>query len=340
MNSNSATISDPTIAPRRRKIPQELSIFLVLIGIIALFEGLGWLFVNDSFIWNPQRIQIIILQMAVVGIIAIGVNLVIITAGIDLSSGSVVAASAVVAASFAQSSEYAHAMFPSMTDLNPMIPILMGIIIGLLVGLINGALIAYTDIPPFIATLGTMVSVRGFAIWYTGGHAVSMLTPGFSWIGNGSNPIYLFLIIAFIFHIVLTYTRFGKYTYAIGANRQSAIVSGINVRLHLVWIYSIAGLLSGIAGTVNAARIISGNPGAGVMYELDAIAAVVIGGTSLAGGIGRVTSTIIGILILGVMTSGFTFMRIDVNYQAMVKGAIIVIAVIVDKYRQQKKRRG
>jgi len=149
--------------------------------------------------------------------------------------------------------------------------------------------------------------------------------------------VYL-LTIAVIFHIVLRYTRFGKFTYAIGANRQAALVSGINVNRHLIWIYTIAGLLSGIAGSVTAARAISGQSGMGVMYELDAIAAVVIGGTSLVGGLGRVTGTVIGVLILGVMMSGFTFIRIDAYYQEMVKGAIIVAAVIADQYRNKKKR--
>ena len=179
----------------------------------------------------------------------------------------------------------------------------------------------------------------GSAKWFTGGMPVSMLTDDFAWIGSGANPVYIFLTIAVIFHIVLRYTRFGKFTYAIGANRQAARVSGINVNRHLVYIYTIAGLLSGIAGSVTAARAISGQSGMGVMYELDAIAAVVIGGTSLVGGLGRITGTVIGVLILGVMMSGFTFIRIDAYYQEMVKGAIIVVAVIADQYRNKKRGR-
>jgi inositol transport system permease protein len=217
-------------------------------------------------------------------------------------------------------------------------PILAGITVGLLIGLLNGSLIAFTAIPPFIATLGTMVAARGFAKWFTGGMPVSMLTDDFAAIGSGANPVYIFLVLALIFHIVLRYTRFGKFTYAIGANRQAARVSGINVKRHLVCVYMIAGLLSGIAGTVTAARAISGQSGMGVMYELDAIAAVVIGGTSLVGGMGRITGTVIGVLILGVMMSGFTFIRIDAYYQEMVKGAIIVAAVIADQYRNKKLR--
>jgi len=208
----------------------------------------------------------------------------------------------------------------------------------LLIGMLNGSLVAYAAIPPFIVTLGTMVAARGFAKWFTGGMPVSMLTDDFAVIGAGVNPVVIFLVLAAIFHVVLRYTRFGKFTYAIGANRQAARVSGINVNRHLIWIYTIAGLLSGIAGSVTAARAISGQSSMGVMYELDAIAAVVIGGTSLAGGVGRITGTVIGVLILGVMTSGFTFIRIDAYYQEMVKGAIIVAAVVADQYRQRKLR--
>jgi inositol transport system permease protein len=335
--------SSPAVKPisfkaTKRKWPPELSIFMVLVGISLFFEAIGWYLNGQSFIFNTDRLQIIILQMAVIGIIAVGVNMVIITSGIDLSSGSVVAAAAVVSASLAQVSDFPRAVFPHLTDLPAYWPILAGVTVGAVIGLINGSLIAFTAIPPFIATLGTMVAARGFAKWFTGAMPVSMLTDEFAWIGTGANPVVIFLVAAAIFHVVLRYTRFGKFTYAIGANRQAALVSGINVNRHLIWIYTIAGLLAGIAGTVTAARAVSGQAGMGVMYELDAIAAVVIGGTSLSGGLGRVTGTVIGVLILGVMTSGFTFIRIDAYYQEMVKGAIIVAAVIADQYRNRKGR--
>ena len=338
MNTTVASTAMSIKPASKLKLPQEASIFMVLLGICLFFEAIGWYLNGESFLLNPDRLQIIILQMAVIGIIAVGVNMVIITSGIDLSSGSVVAAAAVVAASLAQVSDFPRAVFPSLTDLPIIWPVLAGAVTGLVVGLINGSLIAYTAIPPFIATLGTMVAARGFAKWFTNGMPVSMLTDDFAWIGSGANPVYLFLIIAAIFHVVLRYTRFGKFTYAVGANRQAAIVSGINVNRHLIWVYTIAGTLAGIAGTVTAARAISGQSGMGVMYELDAIAAVVIGGTSLVGGKGRITGTVIGVLILGVMTSGFTFIRIDAYYQEMVKGAIIVAAVVADQYRNRKRR--
>ncbi|MDN3557835.1 ABC transporter permease [Halomonas maura] len=324
---------------RRKKLPTEVSILIVLIGIAVLFEILGWIVRGDSFLMNPQRLLIMILQMSIIGIIAIGVTQIIITGGIDLSSGSVLALTAMVTASLAQSSDYMRAVYPALTDLPWLIPLAAGMLVGALCGLVNGALISFAVIPPFIATLGMMVSARGLARAYTDGQPVSMLTEQFTWIGSGANPVIIFLAVAVLFHIALKHTRYGKYTYAIGANPQAARVSGINVRRHLVLVYTIGGLLAGLAGVVASARAGTGQAGMGLMYELDAIAAAVIGGTSLAGGVGRITGTVIGALILGVMLSGFTFLGVDAYYQDIVKGAIIVAAVITDQYRQRKRNK-
>ncbi|MDF2995009.1 MAG: transporter [Xanthobacteraceae bacterium] len=217
-------------------------------------------------------------------------------------------------------------------------PLGVGVLIGLAAGLINGALIAYARIPPFIATLGMMVSARGISKWYTKGQPISGLTEQFIFIGSAAWPVVVFAAVAIIFHIALRYTRYGKYTYAIGANVQAARVSGINVELHLVKVYAIAGMLAGLAGVVTAARAQTAQSGMGYMYELDAIAAAVIGGTSLAGGVGRIMGTVIGVVILGVMSSGFTFLRVDAYYQEIVKGMIIVAAVTIDVYRNRGKR--
>jgi inositol transport system permease protein len=328
-----------TARPRRRRLPSEINILLVLLGIALIYEVLGWLLVGQSFLANPQRLTIMILQVSVIGIIAVGVTQVIITGGIDLSSGSVVGMTAMIAASFAQSSAWSRALYPALTDLPAIVPILTGLLIGLAAGVINGALIAYTKIPPFIATLGMMVSARGVSKWYTKGQPVSGLTEQFNFIGSGVWPVVVFLVVAAIFHVALRYTRYGKFTYAIGANVQAARVSGINVERHLVKVYAIAGLLSGLAGIVTAARAQTAQAGMGVMYELDAIAAAVIGGVSLAGGVGRITGTVIGTIILGTMTSGFTFLRVDAFYQEIVKGMIIVAAVVVDVYRHNKRRK-
>ena len=318
-----------------RGFPPEASILMVLIGLALTFELLGWILVRQSFLLNEQRLVIMILQVSVIGIIAVGVTQVIITGGIDLSSGSVVAVTAMVAASLAQSSDAVRAVYPSLTDLPVLVPVMAGLAVGAAAGVLNGTLIAYTSIPPFIATLGVMVSARGIAKWYTHGQPVSMLTAAYADIGGGAVPVMIFLAAALIFHIALRYTRYGKFTYAIGANPQAARISGINVAGHLIVVYTIAGTLSGLAGIVTSARAVSGQAGMGVMYELDAIAAAVIGGASLSGGIGRITGTVIGTLILGVVTSGFTFLRIDAYYQEIVKGAIIVAAVIADQYRHR-----
>ena len=307
----------------------------MLIGLALTFELLGWILVRQSFLLNEQRLVIMILQVSVIGIIAVGVTQVIITGGIDLSSGSVVAVTAMVAASLAQSSDAVRAVYPSLTDLPVLVPVMAGLAVGAAAGVLNGTLIAYTSIPPFIATLGVMVSARGIAKWYTHGQPVSMLTDAYADIGAGAVPVMIFLGTALIFHIALRYTRYGKFTYAIGANPQAARISGINVARHLIVVYTIAGTLSGLAGIVTSARAVSGQAGMGMMYELDAIAAAVIGGASLAGGVGRITGTVIGTLILGVVTSGFTFLRIDAYYQEIVKGAIIVAAVIADQYRHR-----
>ena len=210
-----------------------------------------------------------ILQVSVIGIIAVGVTQVIITGGIDLSSGSVVGLTAMVAASFAQSRPMPAPSIPALTDL-PVVHPGPGRAraSGWSPGSINGALIAYTGIPPFIATLGMMVTARGLAKWYTNGQPVSVLTDQFTcdrlgrsgrWSSSSS--------VALIFHIALRYTRYGKFTYAIGANSQAARVSGINVGAHLIKVYAIAGLLAGLAGVVTSARAQTGQAGMGVMLR-------------------------------------------------------------------------
>jgi inositol transport system permease protein len=349
MSANEAAGKSPQISSAKphRRLPQELSILAVLAVIVAVFEIIGWPLKGQSFFFNSGRLSIIFLQVAVIGIIAVGVAQTIITSGVDLSSGSVVGATAMIAASFAQVSTARSVVYPALTDLPFFIPVLAGLATGLIAGTINGFLIAYANVPPFIATLGMMVSARGFATWYTNGQPVSTFTPSFRVIGSPVElfgiqvdvPTAIFLVVALIFHIAMCYTRYGKFTYAIGSNMQAARVSGINVKWHLVKVYGIAGLLSGLAGVVQIARAGSGQAGAGLGYELQAIAAVVIGGTSLSGGVGRITSTVIGLLILSVVTSGFTFLGVPASLQQIVLGAIIVTAVVIDQYRRNRRRK-
>lgn len=323
---------------RKKKLPHEVNVFIALVGIALIFEVFGWFVQGQSFILNTQRLSIMILQVSVVGIIAIGVTQVIITGGIDLSSGSIVGATAMIAMSFAQVSTYPRAVYPELTDLPVIIPLAVGLLVGLTAGLINGLLIAYTKIPPFIATLGMMVTARGLAKWYTKGQPVSFPTDSFAAIGVGMRPVLIFLCVAIVFQLILRFTKYGKHTYAIGSNEEAARVSGINVERHLILVYTIAGSLAALAGMVVAARGLTAQSGMGLMYELDAIAMAVIGGTSLSGGRGSIIGTTLGMLVFGVIISGFTFLRLDAYYQEMIKGIIIVAAVVADLYRQRKRR--
>ncbi|QBR01727.1 ABC transporter permease [Paraburkholderia pallida] len=325
-------------APRKWRLPQETSILVVLVAIALVFEAIGWIERGQSFLYNPQGLLIMVLRVSEIGLIAVGVTMVIIAGGIDLSSGSLVALSAMVAGSFAQAGGFGATVFPGVADLPVLVPVLAGTLVGGLCGLLNGALIVRSNVPPFIVTLGMMVSARGLARYYTHGQPISMFTDAYSAIGSGARPVAIFLAAALIFHIVLRYTRFGKCLYAIGGNVQAARVSGISVGRNLVAVYAIAGLLSGLAGVVVSARAQTSQSGMGLSYELDAIAAAVIGGTSLAGGMGRITGTVIGALILGVISSGFIFLGIDSYIQEIVKGGIIVAAVVADQYRKRRAR--
>ena len=223
-----------------------------------------------------------------------------------------------------------------MLDLPLLIPIVVGIACGILAGSVNGLLIAYTRIPPFIATLGMMVTARGVAKWWSKGNPISFPTESYAWIGSGMKPVIWFILLAVLFHFIMKYTVYGKHTYAIGSNEDAAQMSGINVARHKVMVYAIAGMLAGLSALVLSSKNLTAQSGMGIMYELDAIAMAVIGGVSLTGGRGSIIGTVIGALIFGVIISGFTFLRLDAFYQEMVKGAIIVVAVVLDQWRQRR----
>ena len=336
--------------------PNEINIFVALVLIILIFELLGTLIIGQSFlfdsrdrfdsIFNEARLKIIILQVSIIGIIALGVTQVIICGGIDLSSGSIVGATAIIAMSFAQVAEVNGQPNPKgvflhlgWVDLPVIIPLFVGLFCGVLAGIINGILIAYARIPPFIATLGMMVTARGLAKWWFKGKPISFPIESYTFFGNGLwgwMPVIFFVGLAILFHFILKYTVYGKHTYAIGSNEEAARMSGIKVHRHKVLVYTIAGLLAALAAIVLSSKNLTAQAGMGVMYELDAIAMAVIGGVSLAGGRGSIIGTVLGALIFGVIISGFTFMRLDAYYQEMVKGAIIVGAVVLDQWRQRR----
>ena len=313
-------------------------------GIFLIFAVMvvGASLLSSAFLSTTNLINVV-RQMSVVGLIALGVTGVIVSGGIDLSSGSVVGLTAVVAASLAQDPDYATPFYPGL-HLPLIVAVLAACVVGALVGSINGSLVAKTRIPPFIATLGTFTAIRGLALLYTGGRPISDLTDAYNFIGQGDVlgipvPIIILVIMAVVTHILYAHTKFGKYIYAIGGNEQAARVSGIDASRFKMLIYVYAGFLAGLAGLVVSSRIGSGQPGLGVGYELDAIAAAVIGGTSLsAGGIGTVAGTIVGALIIGVLNNILDLTNVSAYFQQIIKGCIIVGAVILDQLKQRGRR--
>jgi inositol transport system permease protein len=343
-----------TFDKTKRSWPNEMNILIALIIIVAIFEILGqtlpymdnqsFLFdTQDRFgtIFNEARLQIIILQVAIIGIIALGVTQVILTAGIDLSSGPLVAATAMIAMSFAQTelvngNPNPKAIFGTWAmDLPVIVPVVIGVSFGALIGAINGTFVAFFRIPPFIATLGMFLFCRGIALWWSAGRPVSFPTESYKFLGSGMMPVVWFLSLAAIFHVIMRYTVYGKHTYAIGSNEEAARMSGINVKRHKVMVYMIASMLAAFAGVVLSAKSSTAQAGMGEFYELFAIAMAVIGGISLRGGRGSIIGTVLGAMVLGVIRSGFTYVKLDGSYQLMAMGSIIVAAVILDQYRQR-----
>lgn len=356
MADTSHGVGGLTYDKSKRSLPNELNIFMALIIIVVIFEILGQVLPymnNQSFlfdtrdrfdsIFNEARLQIIILQVAIIGIIALGVTQVIITAGIDLSSGPLVAATAMIAMSFAQTETVngfpnPKALFGTWAmDLPVIIPVIIGLTFGAFIGLINGTFIAYFRIPPFIATLGMFLVCRGIALWWSGGNPISFPTEAYAWIGSGMMPVVWFVVLAIIFQLIMKYTVYGKHTYAIGSNEDAARMSGINVRRHKVMVYMIASTLAAFAGIVLSSKAVTAQAGMGEFYELFAIAMAVIGGISLQGGRGSIIGTVLGAMVLGVIRSGFTYIKLDGSYQLMAMGGIIIAAVILDQYRQRSK---
>jgi len=303
---------------------RQFGTFIGLIVIILIFSFWTPYFFTVSNLLNVAQ------QTTINAVIAVGMTYVIITAGIDLSVGSIMAFSGVVLASLLK------------TDQPLIIAILGGLLVGTVCGFINGVLISYGKLPPFISTLGLMSVARGAALLYTDGRPISGFEENFRFIATGEIlhipfPIIVMIIIYLIGHFVLTRTKLGRYTYATGGNEQAAILSGVNVKLIKIVVYSLCGLLSGAASVLLTARLNSAQPIAGIMYELDAIAAVVIGGTSLMGGEGKLTGTLIGALIMGVLRNGLNLLDVSSFIQQIVIGSVIISAVLIDMALKKKK---
>lgn len=308
------------------KFKENLDKYKSLIGLALLCVIIT--FVSPAFM-TLSNITNVFTQVSTNAIIAVGMTFVILTGGIDLSVGSTVAISGAFAASIIKSTN------------NVFLAIIVAGIVGIVIGLINGLLISKGKLQAFIATLATMTIFRGVTLVFTNGTPISKLSESFVNIGNGKLgfipiPVVITVIVFIIAVYVLTQTRFGRYLYALGGNEDSARLSGINTNKIKTLVYVISGFASSIAGVIIASRIGSASPNAGTGFELDAIAAVVIGGTSLAGGEGRITGTLIGALIIGVLNNGLNLMNVSPFYQSIVKGLVILIAVLLDKKSKKK----
>ncbi|WP_392542741.1 ABC transporter permease [Oryzobacter telluris] len=304
-----------------------------IVGILVLFVVVLTVMTSGTF-FQAQNLINVVRQVSAIGIIAIGMTFVIITLGIDLSVGSILAMSAVVATSLAQ--RPGDNMMYAGLNLPIILAVVGGVAVGAVLGLTNGLLIAKFKIAPFIATLGMMTTARGLALIYSDGRPVSRLEAPYNFIGQGSVagipvPVIIFGVVAILAHLVLQYTRFGRYVFAIGGNEQAARVSGINIKKITIGIYVLSGTLAGLAGVILSARIGSGNPQLGTGIELDAITAAVIGGTSFKGGIGTIWGTMVGALIIGIINNGLDLLDVSPFMQMVVKGIIIVVAIIIDE---------
>ena len=327
------------------KMKDFLSKYTSFVTFVLLIFILSVLTQGRALSWDS--IKTLIIAEAVRAFASLGVGMIIITRGIDLSIGYVVCLTASVAASFSQEVDIPAlaAIYPGK-DFPLIVPIIAGIVAGAIFGLFNGILVAYGKLPPFIATLGTMVIARGIQLLYTKAAIVSSLKAPFKAIAQTSiGPsamqipllgIYV-AIITFIIWVLLKHTRKGSNFYAIGGNIQAARVSGINVERDLVSVYFYAGILYGCAGVLLASRLALANALTANGMELDAIAAVTVGGVSHSGGVGTVSGMIIGIFTMGLINYGMSFMAIDSYFQYLVKGGIIIIAVFFDMKKYARR---
>jgi inositol transport system permease protein len=319
--------------------------------VLALVVIAAALAVAKPGFLSPLNLLTVLKQISLNGILAIGVTVVLLTGGVDLSLGSLVALTGVVAAHFA------HAAFVPVgaggTEMTPtgfreyplVVPVALGVMAGAACGAANGLVVTLGRVAPFIVTLGTMTAARGLAEVLSGGKPVSTLRPAFTAIGGGTllgvpSQIWILAAVALAAHVVLQRTRHGRYVYAVGGNEAAAHAAGLPVGRIKMGAYVVCGALAGLAGVILASDIQSGQPNEGWGFELDAIAAAVIGGTSLAGGAGGVGGTLLGALLMGVLDNGLDLMGASTYYKKIVKGAIIVGAAWMDRSWKGGRRNG
>ena len=296
-------------------------------------------FLSDNFATSDNFFNIL-RQTSVNLCISVGMTLVILTGGIDLSVGSVLALSGAIAAGMAHYGIECE-------DLNLYIGFtfwgscLGALLIGAILGGFNGLLVTKFRIPPFVATLGVMTIARGLTMLFTGGFPITQLGSDFEYIGTGwwcgiPMPVWIAICVIIFFTLYMKYTRTGRYIYAIGGNERASLLSGIQTGRIILLVYTLAGVLSALAGILVTARLDSAQPNAGTGYELDAIAAVVIGGASLSGGRGSIVGTVIGALIIGVLNNGLVLLDVSPFWQQVVKGVVILLAVVLDRFSNKK----
>jgi len=324
MATEATTSAAALAATRRKELARSLielaGMLPVLIVICILFALLTPNFLTQNNIVNVVR------QASINIVLAAGMTFVILTGGIDLAVGSVLGFTAVIAVVVSLIPTFSSAAVP------------IALLAGALVGVLTGMTVAYIGLPPFIVTLGTYTAIRGAAYLAAGGTTVINSKIGFAWIGNGYlGPVPWLVIIALVTIAVSAFilhrTILGVHVYAVGGNPQAARLTGIRVPLILIFAYGVSGLLSGLGGVMSASRLYSAQGQLGIGYELDAIAAVILGGTSFVGGIGTVFGTLIGALIIAVLNNGLTLMNVSFYWQLVIKGAVIVLAVMLDKLR-------
>jgi ribose transport system permease protein len=307
-----------------RGLIRRLSVLLIFLALCIILSVL-----TPSFLTTNNLLNVGV-QSTIVAIAAAGVTLCIITGGIDLSVGSVVALSGALSAAAA-----ARAHLPVA------LAILVGMGVGTLCGAISGLLIARGGLPPFVATLAMMAAARGGTLVFTQGRPVAGLSKEYTFWGTGSilgipTPIWLLVLVYLFTWWLLSQTRFGRYTYALGGSEEVTRLAGIQPATIKLGVYSLSGLFAGLAGVILTARLFSAQPAAGAGLELDAITAVVLGGTSLAGGSGGVIGTLLGALLIGVLSNGLNLLEVTSYYQLVIKGLVIILAVLLDMATQRR----